>query len=92
MNDVAHLLISDDGITGRSRETLLYLQLKGIQSVAPMEHLLYYIDKGKWYLFYERNDEAIWLATSVDLITWINIQDEPFSTKVRKHTIKGPLP
>jgi hypothetical protein len=32
---------------------------------------------GTWYLFYERDDEAIWLATSKDLKTWTNVQDEP---------------
>ena len=36
------------------------------------------IKKGKtWYLFYERNDLAVWLATSEDLKTWKHVQDEP---------------
>lgn len=34
-----------------------------------------------WYLFYERNDDAIWLASSKDLKTWINVQDEPVLKK-----------
>ncbi|GMW03339.1 MAG: hypothetical protein AMXMBFR84_44730 [Candidatus Hydrogenedentota bacterium] len=36
-----------------------------------------YFEQGTWYLFYEREDEAIWLATSNDLATWTNVQDEP---------------
>lgn len=30
-----------------------------------------------WYLFYERNDAAVWLATSKDLKVWTHVQDEP---------------
>ena len=35
------------------------------------------IENGKWYLFYERNDEGIWLAESKDHVTWTNVQDDP---------------
>ena len=28
-------------------------------------------------LFYERNDEGVWLARSKDLRVWTNVQDEP---------------
>ena len=34
-------------------------------------------ENGIWYLFYERDDSGIWLATSKDLKTWTNVQDEP---------------
>jgi len=30
-----------------------------------------------WYLFYERNDLGIWLASSNDLEIWTNVQDDP---------------
>ena len=30
-----------------------------------------------WYLFYERDDKGVWLATSTDLKVWTNVQDEP---------------
>ncbi|MEO9892972.1 hypothetical protein [Aurantibacter sp.] len=30
-----------------------------------------------WYLFYERGDLGIWLATSEDLNIWTNVQDDP---------------
>lgn len=33
-----------------------------------------------WYLFYERQDLGIWLATSRDLRIWTNIDDEPILT------------
>lgn len=34
-------------------------------------------EKGTWYLFYERKDLGIWLATSRDLKVWKHVQDEP---------------
>jgi predicted GH43/DUF377 family glycosyl hydrolase len=30
-----------------------------------------------WYLFYERQDLGIWLATSRDMRVWTNVRDEP---------------
>ncbi|MCB9781996.1 MAG: glycosylase [Candidatus Omnitrophica bacterium] len=30
-----------------------------------------------WWLFYERNDEAIWVARSEDLLSWKNVRDDP---------------
>ena len=33
-----------------------------------------------WYLFYERRDLGIWLATSPDLAVWTNVSDEPVLT------------
>src|SRR5690606_41698429 len=36
-----------------------------------------WIEKGKWYLFYERNAAGIWLAESREQKTWTNVQDEP---------------
>lgn len=34
-------------------------------------------ESGAWYLFYERDDLGIWLATSKDLKVWTNVQDSP---------------
>jgi len=34
-------------------------------------------EQGKWYLFYERFDAGVWLATSTDRKVWTNLQDEP---------------
>ncbi len=36
-----------------------------------------WFEKGVWYLFYERSDLGIWLATSQDMKVWTNVQDEP---------------
>ena len=36
-----------------------------------------WVENGGWYLFYERNDAALWLAKSSDLKTWTHVQDEP---------------
>jgi beta-1,2-mannobiose phosphorylase / 1,2-beta-oligomannan phosphorylase len=38
-----------------------------------------WIECGKWYLFYERLDKGVWLATTedVDSRVWTNVQDEP---------------
>ena len=38
-------------------------------------------ENDNWYLFYERNDSAIWLASSKDLKVWRNVQDEPVINK-----------
>lgn len=34
-------------------------------------------EDGVWYLFYERLDDGIWLATSRDLRVFTNVQDDP---------------
>ena len=44
---------------------------------APYGTPVIWIENGQWYLFYERNDDAIWLAKSDDKLTWTNVQDEP---------------
>jgi len=38
-------------------------------------------ENGTWYLFYERDDEAVWLATSKDAKVWTHVQDEPVIKK-----------
>ena len=37
-------------------------------------------EDGIWYLFYERMDDGIWLATSRDLKVFTNVQDDPVLT------------
>lgn len=34
-------------------------------------------EAGTWYLFYERRDDGVWLATSRDLCAFTNVSDEP---------------
>ena len=36
-----------------------------------------WFEDGTWYLFYERGDQGVWLATSKDRKVWTNVQDDP---------------
>ncbi len=77
-NDIAHLLTSPDGINWQEKGNLIILTTKGDTIPGPYGTPSVNIENGKWYLFYERNDEAIWLATSSsDPGIWTNIIDEP---------------
>ena len=76
-NDVAHLLTSADGIQWEEQGDLTILTTKGDTLPAPYGTPTVWVEDGEWYLFYEINDLAIWLAKSTDKITWTNIQDEP---------------
>jgi beta-1,2-mannobiose phosphorylase / 1,2-beta-oligomannan phosphorylase len=76
-NDVAHALTSDDGLNWKDLGDLVILTVKGDTIPGPYGTPSVLIENGKWYLFYERNDLAIWLATSTDKVKWTNVQDEP---------------
>lgn len=76
-NDIAHLLTSTDGINWEEQGDLTLLTTTGDTIPGPYGTPSVWIEDGKWYLFYERNDAAIWLATSDDKLTWTNVQDEP---------------
>lgn len=76
-NDVAHLLTSPNGIEWTEQGDLIILTTKGDTISGPYGTPTVWIENGQWYLFYERNDMAIWLAKSDDKITWTNIQDDP---------------
>ena len=80
-NDVAHLLTSDDGIKWQEEGDLIILKVNGDTIPGPYGTPNVVIENGKWYLFYERNDEGVWLAESTDHRTWKNIQDEPVLNK-----------
>jgi beta-1,2-mannobiose phosphorylase / 1,2-beta-oligomannan phosphorylase len=79
--DVAHMLTSNDGIRWQEQGDLVILTTKGDTISGPYGTPAIWIENGKWYLFYERNDEAIWLATLIDKLTWKNVQDEPVLKK-----------
>ena len=76
-NDVAHSLVSDDGIKWKEEGDLKIYSADGKSISGPYGTPTVWKENGKWYLFYERNDEAIWLAESKDHKTWTNVQDEP---------------
>jgi beta-1,2-mannobiose phosphorylase / 1,2-beta-oligomannan phosphorylase len=80
-NDIAHWLTSIDGIHWEDQGDLVIRKVNGDTIPGPYGTPTVWVENGKWYLFYERNDEAIWLATSTDHGTWTNIQDAPVIAK-----------
>lgn len=77
-DDIAHLLTSTDRIHWTEQGNLDIRYTNG----EPLSRGAYgtptaWKENGLWYLFYERGDLGIWLATSTDLKVWKNIQDEP---------------
>jgi sucrose-6-phosphate hydrolase SacC (GH32 family) len=76
-DDIAHLLTSADGINWREQGDLTITTTRGDTIPAPFGTPALWIEDGKWYLFYERNDAAVWLATSEDKLHWTHVQDEP---------------
>ena len=81
LNDVAHLLVSQDGIKWEDKGDLIIRTTDGEPIPGPYGTPNVWIENGKWYLFYERNDEGIWLAVSDDKIDWTNVQDDPVILK-----------
>jgi hypothetical protein len=77
-NDVAHLLTSPDGRHWEERGSLDIRNRAGDPiSAGPYGTPTVWLEAGTWYLFYERNDEGVWLATSPDGRTWTNVEDTP---------------
>ena len=83
-DDVAHLLTSTDRVHWQEQGPLDVRHVNG-QPLAkgPYGTPTAWKEGTTWYLFYERKDQAVWLATSKDMKVWTNIQDEPV-------LIKGP--
>jgi beta-1,2-mannobiose phosphorylase / 1,2-beta-oligomannan phosphorylase len=81
-NDIAHLLTSPDKIRWTDHGSLDIRQTNGEPlSKGPYGTPTVYVEGDVWHLYYERNDEGIWLATSRDLKEWRNVQDEPVIAK-----------
>jgi hypothetical protein len=77
-NDIPHSLISNNGIKWEEQGPLDIRYVNGKPlTPGPYGTPTVWIENGKWYLFYERNDEAIWLAVSTDHKVWTNVQDDP---------------
>jgi beta-1,2-mannobiose phosphorylase / 1,2-beta-oligomannan phosphorylase len=77
-NDIAHLLTSPDGLKWTERGSLDVRKTDGSPiSPGPYGTPAAWFEDGTWYLFYERGDEGIWLATSKDLKVWTNVKDDP---------------
>ncbi|GAB2538203.1 hypothetical protein GCM10027085_31030 [Spirosoma aerophilum] len=81
-DDVAHLLTSTDRINWKEEGPLdiRYTNHEPL-SKGPYGTPTIWKEKNGWYLFYERKDQAVWLATSKDLRVWTNVQDEPVLEK-----------
>ncbi|WZO96931.1 glycosylase [Isosphaeraceae bacterium EP7] len=76
--DIAHLLTSTDRIHWTEQGPLKVLRKDGTPITAgPYGTPTIWVEGGVWYLFYERGDRGVWLATSKDRKTWVNVQDEP---------------
>jgi predicted GH43/DUF377 family glycosyl hydrolase len=78
VGDIAHLLTSTDKINWTEKGNLdIRLVSGGPISKGPYGTPTIWKENNIWYLFYERGDLGIWLATSKDMKIWTNIQDEP---------------
>lgn len=78
LNDQAQLLTSKDKIHWQRQGTLDIRYTNGKPlTKGPFGTPTAYHENGTWYLFYERSDQGIWLATSKDLKVWNHVQDEP---------------
>ncbi|HSD67049.1 MAG TPA: glycosylase [Vicinamibacteria bacterium] len=78
VNDIAHRLTSPDGVRWKE-EGRLDVRKKSGEPIAGGAYgtPTVWIENGTLYLFYEREDKGIWLATSKDMGVWTNVQDEP---------------
>jgi beta-1,2-mannobiose phosphorylase / 1,2-beta-oligomannan phosphorylase len=78
LNDIAHLLKSTDGIQWNEVGPLDIRRVDGAPiAPGPYGTPTVWIEDGTYYLFYERGDQGVWLATSTDLKTWTNRSDDP---------------
>ncbi len=78
-NDVAQRLISTDAINWK-RVGALEVRLANGSPIpeGPYGTPVVWLENGKWFLFYERRDAGIWLASSPDLKIWTNLNhDQP---------------
>ncbi|GBD36719.1 hypothetical protein HRbin36_01847 [bacterium HR36] len=80
-HDQAQLLTSRDGIQWK-RVGQLDVRKKNGEPTEPGPYgtPTAWVENNIWYLFYERRDLGIWLATSRNMKVWVNVQDEPVIT------------
>ncbi|MEI6504472.1 MAG: glycosylase [Planctomycetota bacterium] len=77
-DDVAHLLVSRNGVEWRSCGSLDIRLVSGEPiPPGPRGTPTVWLERGVWHLFYERRDDGVWLATSRDLRTFTNVSDDP---------------
>ncbi|GIX03250.1 MAG: hypothetical protein KatS3mg113_0256 [Planctomycetaceae bacterium] len=79
--DRAQLFQSNDGLNWKHLGRLNILTTRGEPiSEGPYGTPAVYLEPTQGYLFYERRDGGVWLATSHDLLNWRHVQDEPVLT------------
>jgi sucrose-6-phosphate hydrolase SacC (GH32 family) len=77
-DDIAHLLTSTDRVHWTERGPLDVRNADGTPiRPGPYGTPTAWVEGGTWYLFYERGDQGVWLATSKDRKVWTNLQDTP---------------
>jgi sucrose-6-phosphate hydrolase SacC (GH32 family) len=77
-DDIAHELTSADGVHWSDLGRLDIHKKDGTPiGAGPYGTPTVWFEDGTWYLFYERGDQGVWLATSKDRRAWTNVQDEP---------------
>jgi len=77
-NDIAHMLTSRDRLLWKDHGKIDVRYTTGKPlSPGPYGTPTVFIKGSTWYLFYERGDLGIWLATSNDRKIWTNVQDDP---------------
>ena len=77
-DDQAHLLTSTDRVNWIRQGIIDIRKVNGEPlDPGPFGTPAAFYEDGTWYLLYERDDEAVWLATSNDMQVWTNVQDEP---------------
>lgn len=81
-NDIAHLLTSRDKVHWTSLGDL-DIRTTSDQPIAPGPRgtPTVWIEGETWWLFYERSDQAVYAATSIDRKIWRNVSDEPVLTR-----------
>lgn len=77
-NDVAHQLASPNGLQWTDAGSL-DVRLRNGKPIEPGPYgtPTVWFEAGTWYLFYERGDQGVWLATSKDRGVWTNVSDAP---------------
>ena len=79
--DIAHLLTSTDRVHWKEEGPLDIRKVDGSPiPPGPRGTPAVFVENGTWFLFYERGDRGVWLATSKDRKVWTNVQDDPVIT------------
>jgi len=85
-NDIAHMLTSKDRVHWKDHGKLDVRCTTGKPlSPGPYGTPTVFIKGSTWYLFYERGDLGIWLATSTNRKVWTNVQDDPVISMGPEH-------